>query len=104
MAKKEAGIFLPPSGSIPYGYLRDEKNCTYAIDDDAFLVVKRIYHLRVDGYNISAICRELNEKGIPSPSKLKYLQHQTKDEKAKDTLWNRATVRKILSDQTYIGC
>lgn len=103
MAKKEAGTFLPASGSIPYGYLRDEKNCTYAIDNDAFWVVKRIYHLRANGYNISAICRELNDKGIPSPSKLKYLRHQTQDEKARDALWNRATVRKILSDQTYIG-
>lgn len=102
-AKKKSGTFLPPAGSIPYGYLRDEKNCTYAIDDDAFLVVKRIYHLRTQGYNISAICRELNERGIPSPSKLKYLRHQTKDETAKDALWNRATVRKILSDQNYIG-
>lgn len=102
-AKKNAGTFLPPSGSIPYGYLRDEKNCTYAIDDDAFLVVKRIYHLRAQGYNITAICRELNERGIPSPSKLRYLRHQTKDETAKDALWNRATVRKILSDENYIG-
>lgn len=102
-AKKNAGTFLPPSGSIPYGYLRDEKNCTYAIDDDAFLVVKRIYHLRAQGYNITAICRELNERGIPSPSKLKHLRHQTKDETAKDALWNRATVRKILSDENYIG-
>lgn len=102
-AKKNAGMFLPPSGSIPYGYLRDEKNCTYAIDDDAFLVVKRIYHLRAQGYNITAICRELNERGIPSPSKLRYLRHQTKDETAKDALWNRATVRKILSDENYIG-
>lgn len=102
-AKKNAGMFLPPSGSIPYGYLRDEKNCTYAIDDDAFLVVKRIYHLRAQGYNITAICRELNERGISSPSKLRYLRHQTKDETAKDALWNRATVRKILSDENYIG-
>lgn len=102
-AKKKSGTFLPPSGSIPYGYLRDEKNCTYAIDEDTFLVVKRIYHLRAQGYNISAICKELDKKGIPSPSKLKYLRHQTKDESAKDTLWNRATVRKILSDQNCIG-
>lgn len=102
-AKKKAGTFLPPAGSIPYGYLRDEKNCTYAIDDEAFLVVKRIYHLRSQGYNISAICKELDKKGIPSPSKLKYLRHQTKDENAKYALWNRATVRKILSDENYIG-
>lgn len=102
-AKKKSGTFLPPSGSIPYGYLRDEKNCTYAIDEDTFLVVKRIYHLRAQGYNISAICKELDKRGIPSPSKLKYLRHQTKDESAKDALWNRATVRKILSDQNYIG-
>lgn len=102
-AKKKSGTFLPPSGSIPYGYLRDEKNCTYAIDEDTFLVVKRIYHLRAQGYNISAICKELDKRGIPSPSRLKYLRHQTKDESAKDALWNRATVRKILSDQNYIG-
>ena len=101
--KKKSGTFLPPSGSIPYGYLRDEKNCTYAIDEDTFLVVKRIYHLRAQGYNISAICKELDKRGIPSPSRLKYLRHQTKDESAKDALWNRATVRKILSDQNYIG-
>lgn len=102
-AKKKSGTFLPPSGSIPYGYLRDEKNCTYAIDEDTFLVVKRIYHLRAQGYNISAICKELDKRGIPSPSRLKYLRHQTKDESAKDALWNRATVRKILRDQNYIG-
>lgn len=102
-AKKKSGTFLPPSGSIPYGYLRDEKNCTYAIDEDTFLVVKRIYQLRVQGYNISAICKELDKRDIPSPSKLKYLRHQTKDESAKDALWSRATVRKILSDQNYIG-
>lgn len=102
-AKKKSGTFLPPAGSIPYGYLRDEKNCTYAIDNEAFLIVRRIYHMRSQGYNITAICRELNERGIPSPSKLKYLRHQTKDENAKDALWTRATVRKILSDESYTG-
>ena len=66
-------------------------------------MVKRIYHLRAQGYSSTAICRELNERGIPSPSKLRYLRHQTKDETAKDALWNRATVRKILSDENYIG-
>ena len=49
------------------------------------------------------ICKELDKRGIPSPGRLKYLRNQTKDESAKDALWNRATVRKILSDQNYIG-
>lgn len=47
-AKKKSGTFLPPSGSIPYGYLRDEKNCTYAIDEDTFLVVKRMSEINAE--------------------------------------------------------
>lgn len=102
-AKQKSGSYIPPAGSIPYGYLRDNEHCTYVVDSEAAVVVQRIYHLRAQGYSISAICNHLNEKGIPSPSKLKYLRKQSEKAESENALWGRSTIRKILNDQTYIG-
>ena len=102
-AKINNGDYLPSSGGIGYGYLRDAQNNTYAIDDAAW-IVKLMYSLRERKESYTAIVNYLNEKGIPCPGKLKYLRGQTKDPKYKDALWIRSTVRKILSDPVYIGC
>ena len=103
-AKINNGDFLPPSGSIGYGYLRDAKNNTYTIDDDAAWIVRLMYSMREKRQSYTAIANYLNDKGFPCPGKLKYLRGHTKDPKYKDALWIRGTVRKILSDPIYIGC
>ena len=48
-AKVQTGTFLPAAGSIPYGYLRDSKNNTYAIDQEVRSIIQRIFELRANG-------------------------------------------------------
>ena len=102
-AKIHSGEYLPSASSVPYGYLRAAQHNTYMIDRESADVVVKIYEMRAEGTKIAVITNKLNAEGIPSPGKLRYLRGFTTDEKYKDALWNRTTVRKILTDICYIG-
>ena len=102
-AKIHSGEYLPSANSVPYGYLRAARHNTYNIDEETSGVVVMIYEMRAEGAKIAVITNKLNAEGIPSPGKLRYLRGFTTDEKYKDALWNRTTVRKILTDICYIG-
>lgn len=102
-AKMKSGEYLPSASSIPYGYLRNSEAVTYDIDAETAPTVRRIYELRCEGRNLSDIAKRLNEAGIPSPGKLRYLRGMTRSEKFRDALWVRGTVRKILEDPVYTG-
>ena len=92
------GDFLPASGSIPYGYLRNSEKNTFDIDTETAPTVKRIFEMRAAGISINAICKELNKDGIFSPGKLRYERKMTDNPKFANALWSRKTVRKILKD------
>lgn len=102
-AKTELGEFLPAAGSIPYGFLRDAVNVTYKVDEETAPIVLKMYIMRSERASISAITNYLNNQGISSPGKLRYLRGMSSDEKLKDSKWSRSTVRKILTDVAYIG-
>ena len=102
-AKVQSGTFLPASGSIPYGYLRDPVNNTYAIDPETRLVIHRIFKLRSQGYGYTAIAQSLNKDDIPCPGKLKYLRGASKKASFADAIWQKNVIRSILHDQVYIG-
>lgn len=99
----KSGEFLPPSGSIPYGYLRDEKNNTYIIDEETAPIVQEIFKMKLQGVSDCEIIRTLNQKQIPSPGKIRYLRGMTKAEKYKDAVWIGSTLRKLLSNEVYLG-
>ena len=99
----KSGEFLPPSGSIPYGYLRDEKNNTYIIDEETAPIVQEIFKMKLQGVSDCEIIRTLNRKQIPSPGKIRYLRGMTKAEKDKDAVWIGSTLRKLLSNEVYLG-
>ena len=99
----KSGEFLPPSGSIPYGYLRDEKNNTYIIDKETAPIVREIFKMKLQGVSDGEIIRTLNRKQIPSPGKIRYLRGMTKAEKYKDAVWVGSTLRKLLSNEVYLG-
>lgn len=102
-AKMAEGEFIPSSGSIPYGYIRNAELSTYDIDPEPAEVVRKIYKLRAGGESFHAIARTLNENNIPSPGKLRLIRGITKAKKYENALWIRGTIRKICSDQVYIG-
>ena len=101
--KMDNGEFLPSSGSVPYGYLRNPEDVTYDIDPEPAAVVRMIFEMRAEGMQFNAIAKRLNREDIPSPGRLRYLRGMTKAEKYKDAQWLRGTVRKITKDSVYIG-
>ena len=102
-AKMECGEFLASAGSIPYGYIRNPERHTFDIGQGGAYVVKRIFYMGANGMKISAIGRILNEEGVPSPGKLRFIRGVTKAKKYENSYWIRGTIRKILNDQVYIG-
>lgn len=102
-AKMSSGEYLPSASSIPYGYLRNPQENTYDIDPEAAQVVVRIFQMRAAGEKLNAIARSLNEDGVLSPGRLRYVRGVNKAEKNKTALWERGTIRKILNDRVYLG-
>ena len=101
MMKK--GEFLPASGSIPYGYLRDEQNCTYKVDEEPAKVVQTIFQRKAEGYSNCSIATYLNELMIPSPGKLRFLRGMSNDKRNETALWTHGAIRDILNNEVYLG-
>lgn len=92
--------------SLPiYGYKKSEtdKNMWH-VDDEAAEVVRKIFHLCIDGYGSTQIARILTEEGIPTPTA--YALSQGKDnghKNAKLHHWSNKTIAHILEKAEYCG-
>lgn len=102
-AQMHSGTYLPSSGSIPYGYLRNAAAVSYDIDEETAPVVRRIFTLRSEGVSFNAIAKQLNQERIPSPAQLRYLRGMNSSAAYRDALWSRTTIRKIVGNDVYIG-
>ncbi len=105
-ARKQQGKFI--GAFAPYGYLKsnDDRN-KLIIDENVVDVVKQIFAWRIEGYSTYAINTKLNEMKIRTPSEYKKSIginiNPVKVKDSKVTFWNETTVRKILSNEAYIG-
>jgi DNA invertase Pin-like site-specific DNA recombinase len=103
--KRESGRFI---GSFAaYGYSKDpaDKN-RLVIDESAAAIVRGIYSLYLEGYGTQSIARMLNNMGVPSPSAYKRgrgLKFRNSAKNPGPGLWNKTAVRRILTDELYIG-
>lgn len=95
--------FLPSCSSVPYGYLRNEENKTFNVDQEVVDTINAIFNMRASGMKFNAIARQLNEDGVLSPGKLRYVRGITKAKKYSNGMWDRKTIRKITSDLVYLG-
>lgn len=102
-AKIGSGEYLPSASSIPYGYIRNPAENTFDIDEEVAPIIRRIFEMRASGAALNAIAKTLNSEGIPCPGKLRYMRGITKAAKYENALWIHGTLRKILTDQVYIG-
>ena len=90
-----------------YGYIKDpEDNNHLLVDPEAAEVVRRIFTLYLSGNGTTRIARILNEEGIPSPTKYKR-EHGFNYKKnvrcPNEDLWGKATIYRMLTNQTYAG-
>ena len=85
-----------------YGYQKDEKDHNkLIIDEEAAFYVRRIFTQFLSGYSILSIARKLNEEGVPNPSV--YKAQKGLNCPRKGGLWADSTVRRILTNELYIG-
>ena len=99
--KMSAGEFMASSGSIPYGYIRGQE--TYEVDEEVRGNVVRIYQLRAQGKPYVQIARIMNEEGIPSPGRLRYMRGMTMDGRFETAVWDRKTIRSMVHNEVYLG-
>ena len=90
-----------------YGYTKDPADNNHLLVDlEAAEVVRRIFTLYLSGNGTTRIARILNEEGIPSPTKYKR-EHGFNYKKTvrcpNEDLWGKATIYRMLTNQTYAG-
>jgi len=102
-AMMDNGEFLPPVGSIPFGYLRNAEENTFDVDIEVASTVRLIFNLRAEGMQFNAIAKELNSRGLPSPGRIRFIRGVTKDSRMENAQWIRGTIRKITNDPVYLG-
>ncbi|MCL1845353.1 MAG: recombinase family protein [Defluviitaleaceae bacterium] len=100
--KRHNGEFI--GAFAPYGYMKDPNNKNaFVIDEVAGEVVKRIFSLYIGGEGISGIARRFNDEALPCPAKYKSKTTTYKNAMIKRYLWTHETVKRILTNPSYIG-
>ena len=107
ISNKIKGNAGEPMGQPPYGYMKDPDNPKrWIVDDEAALVVKRIYSMTLDGLGTEQIAAQLERYGILTPRAYwlqKGVKRPGKGKQLPPTRWNSSTITKILSLQEYCG-
>ena len=101
-AKRKAGVYI--GGFPPYGYKMEVKG-SFVVDEPAAAIVRRIFDTYCEGCTYVSIANELNADAIPPP--IIHKKQTSKFAGGKPNItgrWCAPTIRKILTDKTYIGC
>ena len=95
---------------VPLGYMRDpEKKGHLIVNPETKWIVEKIFDMAYHGIGASKIARILVKERIPTPGWLHYITDGTYAQFYQDAPeekrynWNLPTVKKILSDELYIG-
>ena len=101
--RKRQGKFM---GKVPlYGYLKDPDDKNHlVIDPEASLIVQRVFQMKLDGVSLGLIAKQMNEEGIPCPSKYFVLKGLSKETKYLNSFWDRNTAKRMLTNRMYLGC
>ena len=105
-AKMHAGELISPFAA--YGYkISKTNNNKLIIDEEASIIVKKIYKLYLNGYSLTGITNYLNQNNIPSPSLYKYQKgiklNIVSNKKREEIIWNINAIKNILTNELYIG-
>ena len=99
--KRRSGSYI--ASFALYGYRKDPQDHSRLLPDEpAAQVVRQIFALYLQGSGAGRIAQTLNAQGVPPPSAYRAVSAgQPRPTPA--PLWCKATVRRILSTQTYAG-
>ncbi len=106
-AKGKSGKHV--ASTTPYGYLKDKDDPNvWIVDEEAAVVVRRIFHMTMDGYGPYQIAKALKEDKVEIPA----IHMAKKDaglwkgrvKEIKDPYgWGSSTVAGILKKREYLG-
>lgn len=100
--QKQKSSGLVPS--LPFGYYLDKNTGTVEIDSETSEYVREIFTLYIDGYGMTTIAKMMNERGIRSPEYYKNRRlADWKPQISKRYLWVQTAVKRILTNEMYIG-
>ncbi len=93
-----------------YGYQKSpDDHHQLVIDTEAATVVQKIFRYYLEGYGIPAICAKLQEENILTPAAYKkknglpyHLPHASCQDK-NPTQWSPSTIKRILTNEVYLG-
>ena len=99
--KRRSGSYI--ASFALYGYRKNPQDHSRLLPDEpAAQVVRQIFALYLQGNGAGRIAQTLNAQGVPPPSAYRAVSAgQPRPTPA--PLWCKATVRRILSTQTYAG-
>lgn len=99
--KKLEGFYY--TSYAPFGYKKVSKSGMLEIDEVQAEIVKKIFNLFLEGKGTYQIATLLTSEGIETPGlqmKMPSVQNNIRNTTDK---WNHNTIRRILSNQIYIG-
>lgn len=100
--KQEQRMFYR-SVRIPYGYKMDPGDENYRIDEEAAIIVKKIFLMYHEGLSFSAIRNWLKENHIVPPSIYRKTGIIEKKEGEQTKEWELSTIKRILENPVYQG-
>ena len=87
-----------------YGYKKSEDDHhKLVIDPETAPIIRDIFNRFISGESVLSITRHLNSLGIPNPSAYKSMNNPNYKPQSNSGLWVDSTVRRILSNEMYIG-
>ena len=99
----EQGKFM--GSQAPYGYMKSPENKhVLIIDEEAAVIVKRLFNEFANGDSARMIADKLNAEGINTPRFYHYEKMgRTNPLTEEKNVWGSATITQLLKNQVYIG-
>lgn len=102
--RMKRGEYIGPYGF--FGYRKDPEDIhRLVVDEEAAVIVRRIFRMVGEGMRRNEIVKILNEEGVPTPAVYKQRKGCTRDwfPEGKKGGWNTSMVAKIIRDERYAG-
>lgn len=101
--KAEQGMFM--GSQAPYGYMKSpEDKHKLIVDEEAAVVVRRIFNGFANGESARMMADKLNDEGINTPRFYHYdKQGKTNPLTEEKNVWGSSTIIQLLKNQVYIG-
>ena len=99
----EQGKFM--GSQAPYGYMKSpEDKHVLIVDEEAAVIVKRLFNEFANGDSARMIADKLNAEGINTPRFYHYEKMgRTNPLTEEKNVWGSATITQLLKNQVYIG-